>query len=107
VTRPRCAALTAAGRPCRNRARPSAPFCRQHEPPAECIGGPWDGVALAPREARLPIVVGVRLPSGELEVHRFCVSPPGEVIGIYRLRYDGLVPVWLWERTAVDSRVCS
>lgn len=103
-----CAATTAAGRPCRKRARSHSPFCPWHEPmwrPAECIGGPWDGRTLTLREAQSRVVLAVRRPGGPLVLERCSHRPAGIVVGQYWLRYQWLVPVWSWERLSEPGAV--
>lgn len=113
--RPRCAGRTVAGRPCRKLAREDAPFCHLHEParrhPAECIAGPLDGTLMPLRHCR--VRYALRHQNGML-----AVVPAGDywryvragydanLVGRYRLVYDGLKAFWEWTRTpaAVGQR---
>ena len=47
-----CTSLTVQGHPCRAQARRGSTYCQAHESMwLECIGGPWDGLALCYHEA--------------------------------------------------------
>lgn len=109
----RCASLTVVGHPCRNRAQPEAPYCRWHEParaePVEFLGGPLDGDRTSLQHAegsRLLYAVasatrGLAVVSPSRYGH--CGQP--DIVGCYRLRYDGLHALWRWERATVPAEV--
>lgn len=60
----RCAGANARHQPCRNWAQPGSSWCRWHEAEKiECVGGPWDGLALAHHRA----VVYLTFEANELE----------------------------------------
>ena len=103
----RCAGLTRKGRPCKARPyTPWTPFCWSHLPPRGPVeftgGGPLDGLAFFQRYQSFdgPEMIGItRSRKGRVVVCEpgSLLSPGQYSIGVYRFRYNGLIPEWQWE----------
>ena len=93
-----CTSLTVQGHPCRARARRGSTYCQAHESMSlECIGGPWDGLALCYHEAVVYLTYNSAHPGLRWCGWGSAVAVGDDMRGVY-VRRDH---AWSWNR--VDS----